>query len=312
MIMIMFQPPIVLSSPPARGDKIIYELSVDEVAALVTRLCGSDEYETALRESNVDGAILAYLDTWEKLRDCGVTSTQHAATILKHVKGMKDAAANAEVESIASSELPGALCCAYSKLQVADGVNSFQPFLTVISIKAEECCSTVGLGYLFASPWPTNTALPDPNIAAEVQDKPSAPDFQAILPQHDDMYLADAIFDHSATDVVAEIEYALKRNKTSKATEMLRQYLNQVHLLLPPYVNRENFDGVKSPAVCEAIDLFISIAAYIIVDPARFSTVLGVFNAANWTTLILHAKLALDFGEGKTSSDIAEWGEKEA
>lgn len=73
----------------------------------MTRLCDSDEYEAALRESNVDGATLKLMDATEELRNCGVTSSAHGMAILNYVQKMKDAAAKAEVKACSDQQVAG-------------------------------------------------------------------------------------------------------------------------------------------------------------------------------------------------------------
>ena len=65
-------------------------MTVDEVAALVTRLTSTSKYEAAIKENGLNGATLVRVRRWEQLKDdFGITREAHATLVYDHVQTAK-------------------------------------------------------------------------------------------------------------------------------------------------------------------------------------------------------------------------------
>lgn len=71
-------------------DKPIRDLTVEEVAALVTKVTKTSKYEAAVRANGLDGEALSLTQSWEDIRDhCGVTFSAHAMKIFNYAQEEK-------------------------------------------------------------------------------------------------------------------------------------------------------------------------------------------------------------------------------
>ncbi len=71
-------------------NKPIADFSVEEVAALVTRLVDTSRYEATITDAGLNGAALWEVAGWEELRDdFGIATAAHARLVMKHVQSAK-------------------------------------------------------------------------------------------------------------------------------------------------------------------------------------------------------------------------------
>ena len=65
-------------------------MTLDEVAALVTRLTSTFQYEAAVKREGLNGATLVRVRSWEELKnDYGITKEAHATLVYDHVQSAK-------------------------------------------------------------------------------------------------------------------------------------------------------------------------------------------------------------------------------